>query len=183
MAIIEPGKPIPVWIYGAGAAGLFIAYTLYSRSRKKSAAATPTPKAATTATSTPVVAASSYGNNQNAGAISNIEQQLQRLNASQATTQGAAASSGVNGIMATAENQVQSGSGYYPKPDAAGPRSQRINANGSTYVWVPNEAAAGALGGFNNLYVQPVPGLFTKNTPGTVLNNSNGPTPLFAKVS
>lgn len=176
MAIIEPGKPIPVWIYGAGAAGLFIAYTLYSRSRKKSAAATPTPKAAASTTSTPVVAASSYGNNQNAGAISNIEQQLQRLNATQATTQGAAASSGV----ATSDNQQFVGSGYYPKADTPEGRGAPISANGHRYQWVPNPDAAAALGGFNNLYIQPVPGLFVKNTPGTPVV---GGTPLFAQVS
>ncbi len=183
MAIIEPGKPVPLWVYGGGAIALAGVFFLYrSRSaRNKAAAAAPNPKqTAATATSTPVVPAASYGNASNAGALNNISQQLASLNAAQAITQGAASSSG---ITATADNQIQSGAGFYSKPDATGNRSQRINANGHTYVWVPNEAAAKALGGFNNLFVQPVPGLFTKNTPGTVLDNTNGPTPLFAQVA
>lgn len=186
MAILEPGKPVPLWVYGGGAVALAGVFFLYrSRSARNKAAAAATPKqAAATATSTPVVPAASYGNATNAGALANISQQLASLNAAQATTQGAASASGVNtSITANAENQILQGSGYYPKPDATGNRSQRISANGHTYVWVPNPDVANALGGFNNLFIQPVPGLFTKNTPGTVLNNANGATPLFAQVA
>ena len=184
MAILEPGKPVPLWVYGAGTVVIGGGYFFY-RSRKNKAAAAAvaaTPKqAAATATSTPVVPAASYGNNQNAGALNNIGQQLASLNAAQAATQGAAAASGVmDGIIATAQNQVISGSGYYSKPDATGNRSQRINSNGHTYVWVPNDNAAKAAGGYNALYVQPVPGFFVKNAPGTPLL---GMTPLFAQVA
>jgi hypothetical protein len=183
MAILEPGQPIPIWVYGAGTVVIGGGYFLY-RNRKNSAAASAaaaTPKQTTaTASTTPVVPASSYGTNDNAGSLINIEQQLQSLNKAQTATQGAAATSGVNGIMATADNQVLQGSGYYSKPDATGNRSQRIASNGHTYVWVPNDAAAKAAGGYNNLYVQPVPGFFVKNAPGTELL---GMTPLFAQVA
>jgi hypothetical protein len=176
MAIFEPGKPVPVWVYGAGAGVLFIGYTLYRNSRNKAAATAVAPKpAAATATTTPVVPASSYGTGQNAGSLSNIEQQLQALN-SRAVTQGAASSSGVS----SADNQQFVGSGYYPKGDTQAAHSTPISSNGHTYQWVPNPDAAAALGGFNNLYLQPVPGLFVKNAPGTPVV---GGTPLFAQVS
>jgi hypothetical protein len=186
MPIIEPGKPVPLWIYGAGTVVIGGGYFLYRNRKNKAAAAAAaaTPKAAAaapTASTTPVVPASSYGNNQNAGALANISQQLGALNAAQAATQGAAAASGVvDGIIATAQNQVMSGSGYYSKPDATGNRSQRINSNGHTYVWVPNDNAAKAAGGYNELFVQPVPGFFVKNAPGTPLTPM---TPLFAQVN
>jgi hypothetical protein len=183
MAIIEPGKPVPLWVYGAGSVVVFGGYFFY-RSRRNKAAATAaaaSPKqAAATATSTPVVPAASYGNADNAGALANITQQLASLNAAQATTQGAAAQSGVNSGTANATNQELVGSGYYPRKDAKGNRAQRIEANGHTYQWVPNGDVAAALGGFNNLFIQALPGVFVKNTGGVPVV---GGTPLFAQVA
>ena len=99
---LTSGKPIPVWYYGAGAGVIFIAYYFYSSSKKRKAAAlsagsaaAPAMAAATTASQTPVVPAGSYGYGADAGTLNNIEQQLQNLNAAQATTQGSASSSGV----------------------------------------------------------------------------------------
>lgn len=184
MPILEPGKPVPLWVYGAGSVVVVGGYFLYrNRQNSKAAAAAlaATPKqAAATATSTPVVPAASYGNADNAGALANITQQLQSLNAAQAATQGSASMSGVNSGTANVNNQELVGSGYYPKKDAKGNRAQRIEANGHTYQWVPNGDVAAALGGFNNLFVQALPGVFVKNTGAVPVV---GGTPLFAQVA
>ena len=179
---LTSGKPIPVWYYGAGAGVLFIAYYFYSSSKKKKAAAAALPPmaAATTASQTPVVPAGSYGTGVDAGTLNNIEQQLQNLNAAQATTQGSASSSGVasSALTPSTSNESLTGSGYIPNPNNAGGYATQVQAlNGHTYQWV-QPAQAQAIG-WNNLYYQPVPGVFMPNSAGT--NLASG-TALYTQV-
>ena len=186
MPIIEPGKPVPLWIYGAGTVVVVGGYFLY-RSRQNSkaaAAAAATPKqAAATATSTPVVPAASYGNADNAGALANITQQLQSLNAAQAATQGAAAASGVippGAIKADTKNQVAVGGGFQPAPTNAYGAQTPVSSNSGVYKIITDLNQAASLG-VDKLYYQPVPGVFS--SVGGSINNLAQKTPIFQKVA
>ena len=176
-------RQIPVWYYGAGAGGLFVLYYLYSRSKKnaaaKAAAATPM-AAAPTASTTPVVPAGSYGQD-NSGAIQNIEQQLATLGASQATTQGSAALSGIPTTPTpttyapiTGETLIQplyapGNTASYGTPSNL---TQLTKGNdGHTYQAVPYGGQTGqqltAQG--IKLFYQPLPGVFSPTTGNTAL--------------
>ena len=159
---LSSGKPIPVWYYGAGAGVIFIAYYFYSSARKRrTAAALPPMAAATTASQTPVVPAGSYGTGVDAGTLNNIEQQLQNLNAAQATTQGSASTSGV---AAPEDWGHLVGSGY--------------SGGGAQYkmIYTQDQIHAIIANGLQRYY-EPVPGLF-QNVTG---KGSSG-TPQFVKV-
>ena len=186
MAILEPGKPVPLWVYGAGTVVVVGGYFLYRsrRNAKAAAAAAATPKQqAATATSTPVVPAASYGNADNAGALANITQQLQSLNAAQAATQGAAASAGVvpaGAIKGTPQNQVAVGGGFQPSPTNPYGAQTPISSNNGVYRLITDLNQAASLG-VDKLYYQPVPGVFS--SVGGSINNVAQKTPIFQKVA
>ena len=171
-------RQIPLWYYGAGAGGLFVLYYLYSRSKKnaaaKAAAATPM-AAATTASTTPVVPAGSYGQD-NSGAIQNIEQQLATLNASQAATQGSAASSGIPTTPTPTLTPTLIQPLYAPGNTASYGTPSNLTqltkgSDGHTYQAVPYGGQTGqqltAQG--IKLFYQPLPGVFSPTTGNTAL--------------
>lgn len=167
-------RQIPMWYYGAGAGGLFVLYYLYSRSKKNAAAtaAAATPMAAaTTASTTPVVPAGSYGQD-NTGAIQNIEQQLATLNASQAATQGSAASSGIPTTPTPTLIQPLYAPGNTASYGTPSDLTQLVKGNdGHTYQAVPYGGQSGqqltAQG--IKLFYQPIPGVFSPTTGNTSL--------------
>lgn len=184
------GRQIPPLYIAAGAGGIFVLYYLYSSSKKKAAAAAAATAAAASPTNAaataPVVPAGNYGTGQNAGALANIEQQLASLQSAQATTTGAAAATATgSGVASTSSaltpstsNESLTGSGYLPNASNAGGYATQVQGlNGHTYQWVL-PAQAQAIG-WNNLYYQPIPGVFMPNSAGTNLAPS---TPLYAQV-
>jgi len=180
-------RQIPLWYYGAGAGGLFVLYYLYSRSKKnaaaKAAAATPM-AAATTASTTPVVPAGSYGQD-NSGAIQNIEQQLATLNASQAATQGSAASSGIPTTPTpttyappTDQTLIQplyapgntASYGYANNPGKLVTGSDGHTYQAVTYSGKPGEQSGQQLSAQGiPQYYQPLPGIFSPSSGNSAL--------------
>lgn len=153
-------RPIPTWYYAAGAGVVVLGYVVYKRSKTNAA------NAATTAAATPAAstastvgtAAGSYGQDYS-GEFANIEQQLASLQASQAATTGAAASSGVTTTGYTPPTNVAlSGSGY--KTSGSGTITA---SNGHTYAQFPGYPQAQAfLKSGGKIYYQPLPGVFTE---------------------
>ena len=172
---VNAGK-VPVWYYAAGAAGLYVAYTVYKRvsGGSKTSVSTTTPAGSS---STPVVAAASYGQDYS-GELANINQQLQALQKPQTTSPSTTTTAGA--IIATAANQVLSGAGY--QPDAKQPQKQftPISSNNHVYLVVPDLLQAATVGGAN-LYYEPNPGQFSL-IPGASVNNLAAGTPFYRQV-
>jgi hypothetical protein len=173
---VNAGK-VPAWYYIAGAGGVFVAYTLYKRLSGSKAAPAPA-----TSTSTPVVAAGSYGSDYS-GAITNLQQSIDELNKSQktspsSTTSAAAITAGA--ITGTKDNQTYVGSGWVPNATTPQKTATPVSSNNHVYTAVADIFQAVTTGA-QNLYYQPLPGLFSPIPNGSVNSLSAG-TPLFRQV-
>lgn len=174
---VNAGK-VPAWYYIAGAGGVFVAYTLYKRLSGSNA---PAPAPATS-TTTPVVAAGSYGSDYS-GAITNLQQSIDQLNKNQTvspTSSTTAAAITAGAISGTKTNQTYVGSGWVP--NATQPQKQQtpVSANNHVYTAITDLFQA-ATTGAQNLYYQPLPGLFTPIPNGSV-NSLLAGTPLYRQV-
>lgn len=166
----RPGarRPIPTWVWIAGAGGVFILYYLYRQNQANAAAAATT---AAAATAPPVAAAGSYGN---AGDISSLLPYLQAAGNS-GTGQGSGAT------FTPPPGEVQQGSGFWV-PKSGTPIS---DAQGNQFVWIPTGAALKPfLQGGGTAYYQPTPGIFVPASAGGNLLSSIAPgTPIYQQVS
>jgi len=174
---VNAGK-VPAWYYIAGAGGVFVAYTLYKRLSNSNA---PAPAPATS-TTTPVVAAGSYGSDYS-GAITNLQQSIDQLNKNQTvspTSSTAAAAITAGAITGTKLNETYIGSGWVPNATQPQKTATPVSSNNHVYTAVADIFQAITTGA-QNLYYQPLPGLFSPLPNGSVNSLSAG-TPLFRQV-
>jgi hypothetical protein len=174
MAESNAGK-VPAWYYAAGAAGVFLAYTLYKRTRKPAVSAAPTPAPASSVT--PVVAAGSYGQDYT-GAIQNLQTSISQLNQNQTSSPSSTTSAGT--ITATSANQAFAGGGFEPNSSQPLKQYTPVSSNSHVYTVIKDLGEALALGG-GNLYYQPNPGQFSP-IPGGSVNSLAAGTPFFRQV-
>lgn len=183
MAATMRARNVPTWVYAVGAAGAAAVLFVWRSSRQRAqaaaiAAATPSKP---TPSTTPVVPAQSYGTSQNAGALQNIQTQLQNLQASQAATAGSTAAA--KAATPTVETSELAGAGYYPREDVpGGGRLARLaGSRGGVYQYVadPTQRMNAFLQGLP-LFYQPVPGVFQEVKDFSQIPST---TPFFLKAA